>query len=58
MEEPIYPDILAEIPGVVLESDFGDKGDAVTTPHPPTFAERADAVLHNAALSKRTGVDG
>ena len=58
VEEPIYPDILAEIPGVLVASDFEDVSDAVTTPPPRTFAEIADAALRNAALSKRTGVDG
>ena len=35
VEEPVYPYILAEISGLVLESDFADKGDAITTPPPP-----------------------
>ena len=43
VKEPIYPDILAEIPGLVLESDFADEGDAVTTPAPPTLAKQAAA---------------
>ena len=57
VEEHIYPDILAEIPGLVLESDFADEGDAVTTPAPPTLAKRAAAALSNTGLTKRIGVD-
>ena len=57
VEEPIYPDIMAEIPGLVLESDFADEGDAITTPAPPTLAKRAAAALSNARLTKSTGVD-
>ena len=37
VEEPIYPDILAEVPGLVLESDFDNNNDAVMTPPPPTI---------------------
>ena len=37
VEEPIYPDILAEIPGLVLESDFDDDNDVVMTPPPPVL---------------------
>ena len=57
VEEPIYPDILAKIPGVVLESDFADTGDAVTTPAPPTYEERVASALSNLAFPKHTGVD-
>ena len=32
IEEPIYPNTLAEISGAVLESDLEDIGDAVMTP--------------------------
>ena len=32
-EEPIYPDILAEVPGLVLESDFDDANDVVMGVH-------------------------
>ena len=39
VEEPIYPDILAEEPGLVLESDLADDSNAVMTPAPPTFEE-------------------
>ena len=54
----IYPEILVEIPGVVLESDFEDNDDAVTTPTPPAYAEQAVAALSNAAISKCIGMDG
>ena len=53
-EESIYPNILAEIPGVVPESDFEDIGDAVTTPSPPSLVDRVVAILLNANLSTRT----
>ena len=58
VEEPIYPDILADVPGLVLESDFTDEGDTVTTPAPPTLAKQAAAALSNAGLTPSTGVDG
>ena len=35
IEDPIYPNLMAEIPGVVLKSDLEDVGDAVATPPPP-----------------------
>ena len=57
VEEPIYPDILAKIPGVVLKSDFADNGDTITTPPPPMYAKRAAAALSNAVIPKYTGVD-
>ena len=38
-EEPVYPDVLAEIPGLVLESDLTDDDDAVMEPAEPTFEE-------------------
>ena len=49
MEEPIYPDILAEVPGLVLEYDLADDSDAVMTPAPPTLEEQAAAALSNKA---------
>ena len=58
VEEPIYPDILAEIPGLVLESDLEDKGGAVTTPVPPTLAEQTAAALSNVGITLSTGMDG
>ena len=51
MEEPIYPDILAEVPGLVLESDLTDESDAVMTPAPPTLEEQAAAALSNAGIT-------
>ena len=39
VEESIYPDIMAEMPGLVLESDLTDESDAVLTPAPPTLEE-------------------
>ena len=50
-EEPVYPYVLAEVPGLVLESDLPDVDDAVTTPPPPTDAEQAAAALENAGIS-------
>ena len=44
-EEPVYPDVLAEVPGLVLESDLPDEDDAVITPPPPTHEEQAAAAL-------------
>ena len=35
VEEHIYPDILAEVLGLVLKSDFNDDNHAVVTPPPP-----------------------
>ena len=58
VEEPIYPDILAEVPGLVLETYFDDTGDAVRTSAPPTLAERAAAALSNAGISLSAGDDG
>ena len=43
---------------MVLESDFANEGDAVTTPDPPTLTKRAALVLSNEGLTKSTGVDG
>ena len=57
MEEPIYPDILAEVPGLVLESDFEDDNDAVMTPAPPTIEEQAEAALDNAGMTAEPGED-
>ena len=57
VKEPVYLDILAEILGLVIESDFADKGGAVTTPVPPTLAGQAAAALSKAGLTQSTGVD-
>ena len=51
VEEPIYPDILAEVPGLVLESDFDDNNDVVMTPPPPTTEEQAEAALDNMGMN-------
>ena len=65
VEEPIYPDILAEVPGLVLESDLEDDNDAVMTPPPPTIEEHAEAALGNSDMTAEpsdnrpsTGVHG
>ena len=62
VEEPIYPDILAEVPGLVLESDITDEDDAVLSPAPPTFEEEAAASFDNSGvptdLTEITGVHG
>ena len=57
-EKPVYPDVLADIPGVVVESDPEDKGDAVTIPSPPSLGDQAESAIHNANLGKLTGVHG
>ena len=52
-QEPnlIHPDIIAEIPGVELESDYENiVGPALTQPPPPTMATRAAAARANASL--------
>ena len=51
VEEPIYPDILAEVPGLVLESDSDDNNDAVMTPPPPTTEEQAETALENMGMT-------
>ena len=48
VEEPIYPDILAEVPGLVLESDLANDSDAVMTPALPTMEEQSATALSNA----------
>ena len=50
-EEPISPDVLAEVPGLVLESDLPDLDDAVTTPSPLTHEEQAAAALENDGIT-------
>ena len=51
VEEPIYPDILAEVPGLVLESDFDDNNDVIMTPPPSTIEEQADTALDNMGMT-------
>ena len=48
VEESIYPDILAEVPGLVLESDLANDSDAVMTPALPTMEEQSATALSNA----------
>ena len=55
-EEPIYPEVLAEVPGLVLESDLPDVDDAVTAPPTPTDAEQAAAALENAGITPDSDV--
>ena len=43
---------------MVLESDFADNGDAVTTLATPTLADQTTAALSNAGIMLSTGVDG
>ena len=57
VEEPIYPDILAEVPGLVLESDFDDNNDAVMTPPPPTIEEQAETALDNVGMTAEPSDD-
>ena len=38
--------MLAEVPGLVLESDFVDANDVVMTPPPPTLEEQAERALN------------
>ena len=57
MEEPIYPDILAEVPGLVLKSDFDDNNDVVMTPPPPTIEEQAETALDNMGLTAEPNDD-
>ena len=51
VEEPIYPDILAEVSGLVLDSDFDDNNGAVMTPHLPTIEEQAETALENMGMT-------
>ena len=39
VKEPICPDILTEVPGLVIESDLVYDSDAVMAPAPPTIEE-------------------
>ena len=49
-EEPVYPDVLTEVPGLVIESDLTDDDDAVMEPAEPTFEEQAAAALANSGV--------
>ena len=58
VEEPIYPDILAEVPGLVLKSDFDDANDVVMTPPPPTLEKQAERALDNMGMTDDPTDDG
>ena len=49
-EEPVYPDVLAKVPGPQLESDLTDEDDTVTAPVELTFEEEAAAALATAGV--------
>ena len=51
VNEPIYPTIPAEIPGVVLEDDYVDKGASLEDPIPPTHRERPTAAASTTNLT-------
>ena len=55
-KEPAYPDVLAEVPGLVLKSDSPDLNDAVMTPPPPTHKEQTAAALENAMITPDSDV--
>ena len=52
-EEPVCPDVLAEVPGLVLESDSADDDDAVMTPAPPSCAALTFQKASSARASPR-----
>ena len=54
--EIIYPDITAEIPVVVPESDFKDDKLSILFTKPPTLAEMVSVARINANFSETTGV--
>ena len=55
-EEPIYPNLILEIPGVELETDFEDMEDVVQETCAPLLVEGAAAAARNANLSKTIGL--
>ena len=55
-EEPIYLEVLAEVPGLVLESDLPDVDDAVAEPPPPTEEQQAAAALENAGITPNSDI--
>ena len=57
-EEPIFPDLPREIPGVVLESDLEDRGDVMAVPPPSSLVDQLYAAFCNENLSKLTWVHG
>ena len=56
-EEPIYPNILAKVPGLVLESDLTDEDDAVSSPARPTFEDPTEPSEITELHGQFTGVD-
>ena len=55
-EEPIYPNLIAEIPGIKLETDFEGIENAVKETRAPSLADQAAAARQNANF-KSTRVD-
>ena len=55
-EEPIYPNLIAEIPNIELETDFEDIENAVEETRAPSLADCAAAARQNANF-KSQGVD-
>ena len=47
-EDPIYPNLIAEIPGVELETDFEDIENAVEETCAPSLVDWAAAARKNA----------
>ena len=56
-EEPVYPDVLAEVPGLVLKSDLLDDDGAIMEPEEPTFEEQAAAAGSITASSSSGKLD-
>ena len=56
-EEPIYPNLIAEIPGVELEINFEDIEDAVQETRAYSLADQAADPAWNANLYKTIGED-
>ena len=55
-EQPplVHPSLTAEVPGILLESDFEDIQPAIEEVIPPTHAERAVSARQNMGLEKRS----
>ena len=56
-EEPTYPNLIAENPGVELETNFKDIDDAMQETRAPSLADQPAAAAQNTNLCKTTGVD-
>ena len=56
-EEHIYPNLIAEIPGVELETDFEEIKDKVQVTLAHLLADQSAAAARNANISKTTRVD-